>query len=129
MDPKQLKKAAANIAKTSKATAEECTAQAGGLAGQIDALKLRHSGAVTEARRAEGRAQAAAVLARLTDSDLMPVVLGEREPDQAEVTALVRRGLMWRGGGLCYTGPTEGWTPIRADVVALFRELTAATED
>jgi hypothetical protein len=131
--PKQLKKAAAAVAKAAKITAAERTAQAVALAGQIDALQLQHSGTVIEARRAESRAEAAAVLARLADSDLLPVVLGEREPDQAEVTALVRRGLMWRGGSFRYTGPTEGWTPVRTDVVALYRELTTTpttpTED
>ena len=128
--PKQLKKAATNIAKAAKATAEERTAQAVALAARIDALQLQHSGTVIEARRAESRAEAGVVLARLADSDLLPVVIGEREPDPAEVTALVRRGLMWRGG-LRYTSrsPTEGWTPIRADVAALYRELTATTED
>lgn len=133
MDPKQIKKAAANITKTAKATAEGRTAQAVALAGQIDALNLRHNVTVIEARRAESRAAAAATLARIADSDLLPVVLGERTPDQAEVTALVRRGLMWRGGSFRYTGPTEGWSPIRADVVALYRELiaipTTTTED
>ena len=129
-DPKQLKKAATNIAKAAKATAEERTAQADALAGQIDALNLQRTNASAEAYRAAHRAEAAAVLARLADSDLLPVVLGEREPDQAEVTALVRRGLM-RRGGLRYTSrsPTEGWTPIRADVAALYRELTTTTED
>ena len=130
-DPKQLKKAATNIAKAAKITAEERTAQAVALAGQIDALNLQHSGTVIEARRAESRAEAAAVLARLADSDLLPVVLGGREPTRPEVLALVRRGLM-RRGGLSYTGPSEGWCPIRADVVALYRELTTTpttTED
>ena len=129
-DPKQLKKAAAAVAKTAKITAEERTAQADALAVQIDALNLQRNGATAEAYRAESRAEAAAVLARLADSDLMPVVLGERQPDQAEVTALVRRGLM-RRVGLRYTsrGPTESWAPIRADVVALYRELTTTTED
>ena len=131
--PKQLKKAAAAVAKAAKITAAERTAQAFALASKIDAMILHRNGAVTEAHRAESRAEAAAVLARLADSDLLPVVLGGREPDQAEVTALVRRGLMWRGGSFRYTGPTEGWTPVRADVVALFRELTATptttTED
>lgn len=127
--PKQLKKAATNIAKAAKATAEERTAQADALAGQIDALNLQRTNASAEAYRAAHRAEAAAVLARLADSDLLPVVIGEREPDRAEVTALVRRGLMWRGGSYHYRGPTEGWTPIRADVVALYRELTTTTED
>jgi hypothetical protein len=133
MTPKQLKKAAANIAKAAKAAAEERTAQAVALAGQIDALTMQRSGTVIEARRAESRAEAAAVLARLADSDLLPAVLGERQPDQAEVTTLVRRGLMWRGGCLHYRGPTEGWTQVRTDVVALYRELAATpgttTED
>lgn len=133
MDPKQLKKAAAAVAKTAKATTEERTAQAVALAGKIDALNLQYNGTVVEARRAESRAEAAAVLARLADSDLLPVVIGGRQPDQAEVTALVRRGLMWRGGSYHYRGPSEGWTPVRTDVVALFRELTATpttpTED
>jgi hypothetical protein len=131
--PKQLKKAAANIAKAAKAAAEERTAQAVALAGQIDALTMQRSGTVIEARRAESRAEAAAVLARLADSDLLPAVLGERQPDQAEVTTLVRRGLMWRGGSYHYRGPTEGWTQVRTDVVALYRELAATpgttTED
>ena len=127
--PKQLKKAATNIAKSAKTTAEERTAQAVALAGRIDALQLQHSGTVIEARSAESRAEAATILARLADSDLLPVVLGERKPDQAEVTALVRRGLMWRGGGFCYTGPTDGWQPIRLAVVALYRELATTPED
>ena len=123
--PKQLKKAATNIAKAAKITAEERTAQAVALAVQIDTLTRQRTKASAEAYRASQRAEAGVVLARLADSDLLPVVIGEREPDRAEVTALVRRGLMWRGG-LRYTSrsPTEGWAPIRSDVFDLYRELT-----
>lgn len=132
-DPKSIKAAAKAVAKTAKATAEERTAQADALAVQIDTLTRQRTKASAEAYRASQRAEAGVVLARLADSDLLPVVIGEREPDRAEVTALVRRGLMWRGGSYPYRGPTEGWTPIRVDVFDLYRELTAAptatTED
>ena len=132
MDPKQLKKAAAAVAKTAAKAAEDHTAQAAALAGQIDALKLQHSSMVIEARRNQARAEAVAILARLADSDLLPVVLGEREPTDAEVQSLVRRGLMWQTKGHRYEMPARGWLPCHPVVVALYRELTATpttTED
>lgn len=129
MDPKTLKKAATAAAKAAKTAAEDRTTQAVAIAGRIDALKMQHSGLCIEANKQSNRAEAAAILARLTDSDLMPVVLGEREPTNAEVASLVKRGLMWRARGYPYSGPPQGWNPIRPAVVALYRELTTPTED
>lgn len=128
-DPKTLKKSATAAAKAAKAAAEDSTAQAVSVAGQIDALKMRHSGLTIEANKQTIRAEAAAILARLADSDIIPVVIGEREPTEAEVTSLAKRGLMWRAKVYTWRGPTHGWLPIRPAVVALYRELTATTTE
>lgn len=130
-DLKTLKKSATAAAKAAKAAAEDSTAQAVSVAGQIDELKMRHLGLIIEANKQNSRAEAAAILARLADSDLIPAVIGEREPAEAEVASLVKRGLMWRAKGYTWRGPAQGWLPARPIVVALYRELTAAanTED
>ena len=127
-DHNNLKRSATAAAKAAKAAAEDRTAQAVAIAGRIDALKMQHSGLCREANKQNSRAEAAAILARLADSNLMPVVLGEREPTEAEVASLVKRGLMWRSGGYRYELPAQGWHPIRPTVAELYRELTTPTE-
>lgn len=132
MDPKQLKKAATDAAKAATKTAEDHNAQVDALAEQINTLSNQYGEALGLRQAAQSRAKAAAILARIADTDLMPAILGEQGLSATTITSLCRRGLMYRKSrsiGPFQTHDHVWLDALRNDVVALYRELTATAED
>ena len=131
MDPKTLKKAALAAAESAESHHVLLSARSDDLLAEINGLREQYDEAAKGAAKQSLRAKAAVILSRLADSDLLPAVIGDRAPTPTEEAALAKRGLMriWTAGGRFPVRRSEWIEQLRDQVVTLYREINAPTED